>query len=70
MAKERPELEVQKNELIVESASNKAKLKEIEDKQYKIRTELAVIKYELGVDRISDYMLNLERRIRKLEQAK
>ena len=31
-AKEKPELEAKKNELIVESAANKKQLKEIEDK--------------------------------------
>lgn len=32
VAKERPELEEKKNQLILESADNKKKLKEIEDK--------------------------------------
>ena len=32
MAKERPDLEEQRNELVVQSADNKRKLKEIEDK--------------------------------------
>ena len=32
MAKERPELEEKKNELILESASNKKQLKQIEDR--------------------------------------
>ena len=32
VAKERPDLEEQRNELVVQSADNKRKLKEIEDK--------------------------------------
>lgn len=32
MAKERPDLEEQRNELVVQSADNKRRLKEIEDK--------------------------------------
>ena len=35
-AKEKPELEEKKNELIVESAANKKQLKEIEDKILKV----------------------------------
>lgn len=40
MAKERPDLEEQRNELVVQSADNKRKLKEIEDKILEARVHL------------------------------
>ena len=42
-AKEKPELEAKKNELIVESAANKKQLKEIEDKILEVLSSSQVI---------------------------
>ena len=38
-AKEKPDLEEKKNQLIIESAKNKKQLKEIEDKILEVRTD-------------------------------
>ena len=46
-AKEKPELEQKKNELILEGAENKRQLKTIEDKILKVRWVVAV--FELDV---------------------
>ncbi len=43
MAKERPDLEEQRNELVVQSADNKRKLKEIEDKILEVSTLIFAI---------------------------
>ena len=40
VAKERPDLEEQRNELVVQSADNKRKLKEIEDKILEVPLQL------------------------------
>ena len=45
-AKEKPELEEKKNELIVESAANKKQLKEIEDKILKVLSSSQVGRVE------------------------
>ena len=42
-AKEKPELEEKKNELIIEGAANKKKLKEIEDKILEVLSSSQVI---------------------------
>ena len=44
-AKEKPELEEKKNELILESAANKRQLKEIEDKILEVLTTSSVSKH-------------------------
>ena len=43
VAKERPDLEEQRNELVVQSADNKRKLKEIEDKILEVSVHAKVI---------------------------
>ena len=43
VAKERPDLEEQRNELVVQSADNKRKLKEIEDKILEVTVPTNVI---------------------------
>lgn len=43
VAKERPDLEEQRNELVVQSADNKRKLKEIEDKILEVRVNFLLL---------------------------
>lgn len=48
-AKEKPELEEKKNELILEGAKNKKQLKEIEDKILAVRRELLESRIKLRI---------------------
>lgn len=48
VAKERPDLEEQRNELVVQSADNKRKLKEIEDKILEARLNCLLLVQKLA----------------------
>ena len=48
-AKEKPELEEKKNQLIIESAANKKRLKEIEDKILEVLSSSQVLADTLSV---------------------
>ena len=53
MAKERPDLEEQRNELVVQSADNKRRLKEIEDKILEVRVNGNPASCNIGPDAVT-----------------
>ena len=64
-AKEKPELEEQKNNLIIQSAENKRKQKEIEDTILEVLSSSAVIRYSRFDRSIVEFFFSLGKSIGK-----